>query len=511
MVRTERVCDKLLLILGALILCGLVYYSLRYTEDLWDGTEIPMTVKDNPIWNLLIFAGAVLLCQVIKRKLSGRLHLSGKTSRFFPWIVSAIVLALSLLWVAICHVKAKADGGQLCYIAGLVMEGRFGTMIPPGYMSYNPHQFSLLFVIQLLFKLFGVGNYQAFQYMNALCMPLLFYAGYRIMELSDIREETRVYYVLLFLTNIPVFLYIAYVYGEITSITFTMVLMWQVLRFCKERKKISILWGTLAIVFACIMRMNSLIVLIAAAIVLVVYGVREARPSAIGWIALMLFCIFVSDAAIKNYYENISGNKVLDGIPHISYVRMGLEDGERGPGWYDQSNYEAMIRHDYDTELTAQDEKQEVKARLRQFWEDKTYGIDFFRRKILSQWNSPTYHGFYETAAFNCKKEELPWLIRQIYFDKIEMLKSFVNRYQFVLYLSTAVAVIAALLKRKEERHLEDRILLIAIVGGFLFSIMWEAMSRYVLPYVVYMVPMAAMGMGDLQELISRKITKRRK
>ena len=55
---------------------------------------------------------------------------------------------------------------------------------------------------------------------------------------------------------------------------------------------------------------------------------------------------------------------------------------------------------------------------------------------------------------------------------------------------------------------MENWILLIAIVGGFLFSIIWEAMSRYVLPYAVYTIPLAAIGMETLQKWLRQLLQK---
>jgi hypothetical protein len=80
------------------------------------------------------------------------------------------------------------------------------------------------------------------------------------------------------------------------------------------------------------------------------------------------------------------------------------------------------------------------------------------------------------------------------------------NRYQFILYFGTAVMTTVSFLRKQKKAALENRLLLIAIVGGFLFSIIWEAMSRYVLPYVVYMIPLAAVGMWYLQELLEKAI-----
>ena len=52
--------------------------------------------------------------------------------------------------------------------------------------------------------------------------------------------------------------------------------------------------------------------------------------------------------------------------------------------------------------------------------------------------------------------------------------------------------------RRKKREPLENEILLIVILGGILFHMLWEAKSRYVLPYFVMMLPMAAAGLAEL-------------
>ncbi len=513
----ERVADTALLAFCMPVLWGLTYYSMRYTEKLQGNSETTMTVRDSVLVNLLVLLAVFTILFLFHRICSGiaaKRRFTPDKLRVVTTAATIVVAAVSIGWVALCHVRPLADGESLCYIAKLVMKGHYGTMTPPGYMSYNPHQFSLLLVIQILFRLFGVGNYQAFQYMNALCMPLLFYSGYKLLQLICGKWEVYIYYILLFLGCMPLFLYIPYVYGEITSITFTMVLMWQVVRYCKSGRKTCFIWGTIAAVAACVMRMNSLIVLVAAGIVLIVYAVRAAKPQAVVWLLVMTVSVFAVDGCIRAYYEKVSGQEVLDGIPYISYVLMGLEDGARGPGWYNEHNYTELKKHNFDTKQTALDNKEDVRARLREFWDDKAYGVDFFRRKILSQWNSPAYNSLYETRKFDCEKDELPGIVRQIYDERRDAVEDYMNRYQFLLYFCAAFLSATAFAHRKREGSLENRILLIAIIGGFLFSIIWEAMSRYVLPYMVYMIPLAAMGVRRLREILERiagRLAERRK
>ena len=40
----------------------------------------------------------------------------------------------------------------------------------------------------------------------------------------------------------------------------------------------------------------------------------------------------------------------------------------------------------------------------------------------------------------------------------------------------------------------------ITILGGFLFHMMWEANSRYIFPYAMFLIPYAAFGYGNLIE-----------
>ena len=499
----ERTAGKILLAISMLLLWGLTYYSMRYTQVLQDGTEIPLDKADSMGRNLIVFFVVVTVFFLLRNGiLKKRFSVSDRMRRTMVASAVIYVAIVSVVWVTICHVVPQADGARCVEIAASFLQGDYRQMMPPGYLCYFPHQYSLVAVIQLQFYLFGSGNYLVFQYMNALCMPLLFYSGYQMLMLIYGKLEPVLYYVVLFVSCLPLFLYVPYVYGEITSITFNMVLMWQVVRYCKTGKRSCWVFGTLAVVFACMMRMNSLIVLIAAGIVLVAYAVRNIKPQAIAWLLAMIIAVYAANGCVRAYYEKVSGNEILDGVPYISWVLMGLQDSGNGPGWYNGTNDTELTIHDLDAELTAIDNKRAVEERLSELYENKAYAVDFFRRKILSQWNSPAYHSFFETGTFDCSREELPDLVRRIYYDEADAVMTFMNRYQFVLYFCSAIMATVTFFCRKKERWLEDYILLIAVVGGFLFSILWEALSRYVLAYVVFMIPLASVGMWKLQEML---------
>ena len=500
--KLEKTAEGILLFICICVLGVLALYSAKYT--MVENAGIPSDMRDNGWINFLILAVVTTVAALLHRTSRSR-RFSFVNRRIRAWqpyiigIASVLVYLISAVWVSNCHVEPCGDSGVLCSVAGQMMAGNYSAMEGAGsYMAVFPHQFSLLSVIQFVFTLFGEWNYRVFQHINAFCMPLLFYSGYKFLQFICDDLETVIYYILFFLGCAPLFLYVPFVYGEIISITFTMVLMWQTARYCKTGKKICLLWGTMAIVLACMVRKNSLIVLIAVGIVMVIHSMKKADLRGVVWILVMILAVSGSDRLVHLYYEKVSGVEVADGAPFISWVRMGLQDTWAGPGWFDNSSVEAFAEHGYNAEQTALAERSFLAEILNDMWEDKAGSTDFFRRKILSQWNSPGYNNYYVTENFDCGPEELPAFVRRIYYDDAEAVLGYMDRYQFVLYFYAAVSAVALFVDKKKRHCLAERLLYIAIIGGFLFSAMWEANSRYVLPYVVYMIPLAALGIGRL-------------
>ena len=79
------------------------------------------------------------------------------------------------------------------------------------------------------------------------------------------------------------------------------------------------------------------------------------------------------------------------------------------------------------------------------------------------------------------------------------------NIYHFLLFFFAAAYFI---LKRKEW-SLQEAYYALNIFGGFLFHMIWEAQSRYILGYFVLMLPLAACGCEGLLERIEKRTAKR--
>ena len=63
--------------------------------------------------------------------------------------------------------------------------------------------------------------------------------------------------------------------------------------------------------------------------------------------------------------------------------------------------------------------------------------------------------------------------------------------FQVFIYIFTFVFSVV-IYRRKQEVY---ALIPIAFVGGTLFHMIWEAKSRYVFPYFVFLLPLAAYGL----------------
>ena len=199
----EKGADRLLLLLCIIIFGWLTFYSLRYTEILYEDTEIPWTIDDSVGRNMLVLLVTIIMLLLgkllINRIGAWRGQSADRKMKLLAGAAMIYVAVICIIWVSICHVSARADGRIVSIVAMGLKAGIFDYMLPYGYMYNFPHQYSLVAAFQILYSLFGAYNYQSVQYMNALCMPLLFYSGYKILQMICKKTEVIIYYILLLL------------------------------------------------------------------------------------------------------------------------------------------------------------------------------------------------------------------------------------------------------------------------------------------------------------------------
>jgi len=133
-----------------------------------------------------------------------------------------------------------------------------------------------------------------------------------------------------------------------------------------------------------------------------------------------------------------------------------------------------------------------IDNRLQEFKENPSYAWDFYREKILSQWNAPLFQSLYFAAMnpdFFVPEEDT--LLGKINIVNFMDIVNVCDRVQFIVYFGMLCYFLFAV--RKDSNMLQH-MLAVAIIGGFFFSIIWEAKARYIFPYYITMFPLAVFG-----------------
>lgn len=505
----EKICTKAIHGMMLPVSLVLAYWAVRYTHhypaDLSEGRTI--IEPDSPAVNLLVFCGALAAAWLLQRVvLRGEEAAKRRRARKAALAVTGGMGILLAIWVSICHITPVWDQMQVYLDAMDFKVGNFRDMT--GYIYMCPHQYGLTFLYEI-FLAFG-GGYRLLQYINVLMIMGIVWSSYALVDELFGDVKASLYVIVGNLLFFPMWIYVNYVYGELLSMGFSMLGIWLLARGCHRKRNLCILLSLLSLSVALLARSNVLVLLIAVCLSMLIYSLRQRSLKMLLVAVLTLLVPLGAIGAMRLSYELRSGIRIEGGIPASMYVAMGMQSSTGGAGVYNGYN-NSVFRGEAgsDEEKANEIALSYIRGRLREFGADMTMAKDFYKEKIQEQWNEPTFCSLVMTATF----EQPPkGIVEKLYYGSWQQhYRDYTNRYLTVLYLGVVVYCVAALTRKND---ILQCLMLIGVFGGFLFSILWEAKSRYVLPYIVLLIPYMALGISAAQNCLGgalRGIGKRQK
>ena len=200
-----------------------------------------------------------------------------------------------------------------------------------------------------------------------------------------------------------------------------------------------------------------------------------------------------SNAATQQLYSAAAHRELRsDAISAMDYFYMGLtsENPIGGPGSIDGSFTKFRNVYPNDPEAEAKAAREAVLQVTEEYLTGKR-SLSFFVRKAEYQWLDPTFgarktiNGIYahndtRTVLFNRYYQSS---LREHIFKLSVVLEMFV-------YLFALNAGIYAF--RRPDQDAAQTLPVIFFIGGFVFQLLWESLSRYCFPYFIWLIPEAA-------------------
>ncbi len=479
--------------MGILFACALLiglflaYYSACYSFYSSTDYERPIyLIQDNMWFHLPVFA-AVCLLSLLLNKLFERLGNHRRQAEYvFLGLCCVLYVVLCLIWVSELPYYPSGDQLKATAAAHYNLSGNFIMFKETGYIGKFPYQKGLTFLYEILFRLFGDFCYPVAARLHIILGVVTMIFGYLFVEETSWHGICKVLYPPLLLLCMPFLILTPYTYGDLPSVCFCTVLFWGLLRFARTGAMRYAVLNCVMAVFSLLMRVHTWIVLIALLIGMVLTALQKRKilPVLAG---LLVIVSAVTSVKLLDYsYALRSGYEATPGAPMILTLAMGLQENRNGPGTYNDYQTTTMSEADWNYDLAREIAGENLRENLDHFASDHAYARWFFKTKVLMQWIEPSFETLISTYSFDDERPVPDWIDRVYCGDLHDPLMRFANSYQSLVYLGFVLSLPVLWRRRKESAA--GYIPLIAIVGGFLFSIIWETQCRYVLPYYLFML-----------------------
>ena len=429
-------------------------------------------------------------------------------------IALAFTLILGLWWVNLIGFKPISDQSMVIYCGEKLVENDLSTILSPGeYLNRNPHQLGFSLYIMTIFRFLGENSVLTLQILNVIYSTVSTFLLYLICK-EIFKEETVQKICLLLISFFSIYwaIFSVHVYGNIPGLMFGLIAFLFTLKFLDNNKIYYLAITGMSIALAYLLKSNYEIFACAVIIVLFLYFLQTYKKQAIAGTLLVLLCIFTFKTYVYKHVENGTGYSLSEGVPMISYIYMGIaEPVTLTPGWYTADVETIYNQSGFNKEESAKITSELLKNRLIFFTENPRYVWNFFTSKLQTTWLNPTFQVFWCStpstmmtldAEYNLRIVSNPIIADVICGDIQKNLEQSMDIFQIITFMSAGFALFSLF----KTGSLKENLLPLTFLGGFIFHIIWETKSIYVIQYFYIMLPFSAYGIYKLFTILDKKI-----
>lgn len=492
---------KIIVFLGVIFLLTIIILNIIFTATL-DLSE-HITIDTNSILYIigLIITGTLIyfISRTINKNINNQkdLKVKMKISKIFLFISLFIYITFTIVWTILVRPPIVGDQVHVGNLAQTFYSGNLEEYLPSityagiplsEYMQLYHQQIPLAFVYSLFFKLIHFDGIEVLRVLNVISIFFIVLALYKInKQLSKKYETNKVLLFILILTFISLPMLATFIYGDIPSLALCLFSVYFMMRYTQNRKIRYPIWSSILMMIAFMMRTNSLIFIIATVMYLIFdlsneFTKKTWKRNLISTIIIIVYIVIsiLPSSLVKNYClirYNMDKDKEY---PNISYFLMAMEEGPRANGWYKESIGEAALK---DPENIEKEYLERIKERLVYFSQNIGYTFNFYIMKIASMWTENTY----SAIRSNVTQDN----------DTLQNITKPLTFYQKALLIITCLCCLIIIIQNRKKLSLDIIFLITIFVGGFAFHILWEAKSRYILPYIVVLIPIASISINE--------------
>lgn len=367
------------------------------------------------------------------------------------------------------------------------------------YFHFFPFQLGFVFFSEIVYRIFGTDSSMPVQIINVLSLASAYFALARITALLFKRKSIEFIAILLLAVCFqPVFL-CTFVYGNIIGMSTAVWACLFLIKYFQTNRWVWIIPAACLLMLSTIVKYNNLIYLVAFVIMLILHAVKNKKWQSLAFaLAMCILCVGSSKLIIMSY-EARANTQFESGLTQTMYFDLGLQESPMAPGWYTKTAVNDYMKGGFDAERGNAVAQTSIDRRLEEMSDDLGYAFDFFGKKILSQWNEPSYESIW-ISQVKQHSHELSDLAKDIYNNGFwgQLFALHFNFYMQILFVLFALGIYLLFIDRKT--NIETVLLPLVLLGAFGYHLLFEAKSQYALTYLPLLLPIAAYGLNTLLE-----------
>lgn len=462
--------------------------------------------------------------------------------------LAGFVLILGLIWVINVQSVPAADSYNIFEAATDAAKGEYTSMYNDAnfynnafysnfsYFHFYPFQLGFVAFCEFFYRIFGTESSMPIQIINVLCVSGAYFALAKITGMLFKRKSAEFIAILLLAVCFQPILFCTFVYGNIIGMCCAIWASFFLIKYFQTGQYRWIYPSGILLVLATLVKYNNMIYLVAFVIMLLVHIIKKKRWQSAVIAAALIVAVLGSNSLVIMHYESRAETTFESGVSQVQYLDLGLQESYMAPGWYTtiaKDNYINLFlapkyRGNIDVDSGNADAKawEDIDERTTKFAEDFDYMFDFFSKKILSQWNEPTYESIWvskvksHTATEEQEKklhsatvnsEQMTGLTHAMYYKSLgQWFELHSNFFMQIVYIMFAAGIYLLFVNKKS--NIETVLLPLVLLGAFGYHLLFEGKSQYILTYIPLLIPTAAYAfsvmLGGKYERIKKLVKK---
>ncbi len=428
--------------------------------------------------------------------------------RFMEVGLVVYTIMLGLIWIFSVTSVPAADSQSVFETATGATVGDYSSITGNGnfynsayynghsYYNFYPFQLGFVLISEIVYRIFGTASSMPVQVINVLCLAAAYLGIAKITKYIFKRRSIEFITILLLAGCFQPMLFCTFVYGNIIGMCCAIWASYFLIRYFQTTKYLLLIPCAILLIVATIAKYNNMIYLVAFVIMLIVHTVKEKKWQSIAFaLAICIATVGINNLIIVSY-ESRANTKLADGVSQVMYLDMGLNDSYMAPGWYNGIAIDTYKSCNLNNEVANQRAWSNIKNRLDVFGSNPGYTFDFFGKKIVSQWNEPSFESIW-ISEVKSHSHEVNSIGNGMYNGSLgQFFELYFNIYMQIVYLLLVIGIYCLFFKRMT--NIETTLLLLVILGGFGYHLLFKGKSQYILTYIPIMMPTAAFGLNSV-------------